>query len=726
MKKISKKKMAVFFLLLLLIAAAGISGYRFYRKKGIVQDENYAASCFLERGFYARGRNMASQALDVSSNDTSIQLILLSFCYEEDFLNAEAYGNAWLKKSDNSLTAEICEYARKGSASGGDMVALLRLHNQVKEQIRVSESGRERLEAALEILSMEQTYDSGWDPAALEEGMQKLENAKDVVSLKAKAYGSMLQGDTRQAALYAQQIVKKDDSLPNRMAAANAVSEYYLNSISREEDSELSALEERISKITEEINELQQELEQALAEGRNSSGIEKRLDKKQDEAKELYSRREKIPYQRAVNYMKSRKPQGEHAGYEFQMAYLYYRMGERETAGEIVNRLLSESVREERTEYLGPELRKLLEAYNQTASGEVPENRWDTASKLDHAADAAVYGLTQGLSLENSYSAYFYEPEYQNFCDFMIQSVREYREMLLIRYVDTRKFPQIDIHLTTALPEDISLEKEDLSVYELGEAIPDFEFLKAGEGGEEQELSLCFVLDVSGSMEGEALEHAKSAAGNLLNMLTGRQVQAGLVKFENSAEIVSELTESSGVLSRGIDSLTADGGTNISDGLRAGMEVLQGGTGSQAIILLSDGEDSDTSQIETIKNQLAGRGIKVYSVGVGYADSEYLRGISEATGGVYMQAVDTSGLGAIYRQIGQYMFQDYVIRLTVGKDVKIYDRSAKVQWKDEAYDESEYTVGVPDEDILWEEQMEKRMDFYREIGGSGREVTGND
>ncbi len=723
MKKINRKQIAVFSVLLLLIAA-GIFGYRFYRKKSIMQDENYAASCFLERGLYAKGRNMASQALEVSSNDTSIQLILLSFCYEEDFLNAEAYGNAYLKKSDDSLTAEICEYAKQGSASGADMVALLKLHNQVKEQIRVSEKGRERLEAALEVLSMEQQYDSGWDPAALEEGMKKLEDAGDVVSLKARAYGSLLQGDTRQAVLYAQQAVRKDDSLPNRMAVANAVAEYYLDSVSLEEDKELSALEERISKVTEEIYELQSELQQASAEGRSISGIEKKLEKKQEQMEELNTKKESIPYQRAVNYMESQKPWGEHTGYEFQMAYLYYRMGEQEETSEIVNRLLSKSVREERIEYLGPELRKLLEAYDQTASGEPSEDGGYTVSELDRAVDAMIYGLTQGMSREDTYSAYGYESEYQNFRDFMIQAVREYREMLLIRYVDARKYPQIDIHLTTALPEDVTLEKEDLMVYEQGEAIPDFELLKADVG--EQELSLCFVLDVSGSMEGEALENAKSAAGNLLSMLTGSQAQVGLVKFESFAEIVSGLTESSGVLSRGIDSLTASGGTSISEGLCAGMEVLQGGRGNQVIILLSDGEDSDTSQIETIKNQLVNRGIRVYSVGVGYADSEYLRGISEVTGGIYMQARDTSSLGAIYRQIGRYMFQDYVIRLTIGKDPELYERRVKVQWKDEAYDETEYTVGVSEEDILAEEQMEKRMDFYREIGGSGKGVVPND
>lgn len=721
MKKISRKKAAVLSALLVLIVIAGIFGYRYFRKRSTLNEENYVASCFLEKGFYVKARNMASQAMEISSNDISIQLILLSFCYEEDFLNAEAYGSAYLKRSSNSLTEEICQYAQQGSVSGADTVTLIRLHNQVKEQIPTSEKARERLKTAMEILVTEDQYGSGWDRSLLEENMKKLENADDVLSLKAKAYASVLQGETRQAVLYAQQIVKKDSSLPNRMAAANAVAEYYLNSGSWEGDSELEALEERIAKISGEVNALQDELDQAIAAGKNTSGIEKRLEKKQEEAETLYTQRENIPYQRAVNYMKSQKPWKEHLGYEFQMALFNFKMGRPEEAREALNRILSESAGEERTEYLGPDLRRLLEAYDQAPSTEAAEEGRNMVSRLEEAADAAVYGLTQGLSCDGNDSYYTYGPDFR---DFIIQAVREYRETLLIRSVDARKYPQIDIHLTTALPEEMSLEKEDLTVYEQGEEITDFELLNAGE--EEQELSLCFVLDVSGSMEGDALEHAKSAAGNLLNMLAGGQNQVGLVKFENSAEIVSRLTESSGVLSRGIDSLTADGGTNISDGLRAGMEVLQGGKGSQVIILLSDGEDSDTSQIETIKSQLAGRGIKVYSVGVGYADSEYLRGISEATGGVYMQAQDSSSLGAVYRQIGQYMFQDYIIRLTVVKDTDRFERRVRIQWKDEAYDDAEYTVGVPEEEILLEEQKERMMDFYREIGGSGKGVMQND
>jgi len=262
-----------------------------------------------------------------------------------------------------------------------------------------------------------------------------------------------------------------------------------------------------------------------------------------------------------------------------------------------------------------------------------------------------------------------------------------------------------------------ALVKEDFELYEQGGVITDFELIRGG--SDSREMSVCFVMDVSGSMSGGAMEDAKSAAENFL-MSAKDNFRAGLVKFSGQGEIVSPVTESMGVLTRGIDSLSAAGGTNIADGLRVGIQVLKGCEGAPVIILLSDGADSHTYAIEEIKQQLAEQGIRVYAVGVGNADGDYLKGIADATGGKYIQASDSMELGQVYHRIRQYLYNDFIIRFTVVTDQDNYRRNARLRLREDSYDEEDYIVGVPEDEILTEEQKGILVDFYEQIGGSGK------
>ncbi len=729
MKKLNKKWLiaAAAGVTAVILASAGFLFFRISRKKETLGNENYLASNFLELGFYSKGRTLAQQALENQPNDTSRQLIILSFCYENDFKHADQLGRIYMKKSSDPLLEEICRYAGAGLESGEDKETLIRLHNQVKENLIVADKSKERLEAAEQILSMDGTW--SYDYEKIQENLEKLEGAEDVISLRARAYGSALTGDSRQAAVYAQMVVKKEDTLPNRMAAANAVAASYLDSEAAWEDPEIRKIDEELDKLSAEIEELRIRMSQTGAEGGSVKNITKQLEEKEFKARQLYEQKKNIPLQRAMNYMKAKNPGGDQAGYRLQIARLSWLMGDEDTARNIIYEILGDVVREEHGEYLGPEISRMLEAYDgiPSAGGEDAKESGD----LNSAAGAVVYGLTQGLTGDRE-TVYPYDPagaghqeRPRRFQDFLVQLVSDYREMIHISYVDARKYPQVDIHITTALDdqEAEALVKEDFELYEQGGVITDFELIRGG--ADSREMSVCFVMDVSGSMSGGAMEDAKSAAENFL-MSAKDNFRAGLVKFSGQGEIVSPVTESMGVLTRGIDSLSAAGGTNIADGLRVGIQVLKGCEGAPVIILLSDGADSHTYAIEEIKQQLAEQGIRVYAVGVGNADGDYLKGIADATGGKYIQASDSMELGQVYHRIRQYLYNDFIIRFTVVTDQDNYRRNARLRLREDSYDEEDYIVGVPEDEILTEEQKGILVDFYEQIGGSGKGVRADD
>ncbi|MCD8098803.1 MAG: hypothetical protein LUE31_12460 [Lachnospiraceae bacterium] len=365
MKKIiTGKKMAILLLALILLAVGGFSGWRMLRKKETLKNENYIASNFLEMGLYPKGRSIASQALSTSPNDISRQLILLSFCYEEDFENALSYGEKYLKKSGAVLTDEIYQYALEAESSGADTVQLLLLHNKVKEQIQISTGNSVHVSAVQDILQME----SGEDADTLSENLELLEGANDALSLKAKAYGNALLGNTTQAASYATQLVQADNSLSNQTAAANAIVAAYSTVGVSEDDAEMLALTQKAQELSEKIYELEEQLSELTRNGKNTESVDKKLEKANEQREEVYEEISALPARRALNYMEANKPWKDQAGYWIQLARLYYLMGEEDTAQEYINRVLSESISGEDTGYLGPDISKLLSAYD-TVSG---------------------------------------------------------------------------------------------------------------------------------------------------------------------------------------------------------------------------------------------------------------------------------------------------------------------------------------------------------------------
>lgn len=107
-------------------------------------------------------------------------------------------------------------------------------------------------------------------------------------------------------------------------------------------------------------------------------------------------------------------------------------------------------------------------------------------------------------------------------------------------------------------------------------------------------LNLCLILDHSGSMNGKPLETVKKAASLLVDRLSPED-RLSIVIFDHRARVLvpNQLIENREAIKQQINSLTADGGTAIDEGLRLGIEELAKGkqdTISQAF-LLTDGEN---------------------------------------------------------------------------------------------------------------------------------------
>ncbi|KAM3345571.1 hypothetical protein ACQJBY_020204 [Aegilops geniculata] len=164
-------------------------------------------------------------------------------------------------------------------------------------------------------------------------------------------------------------------------------------------------------------------------------------------------------------------------------------------------------------------------------------------------------------------------------------------------------------------------------------------------------LDLVAVVDVSGSMNiGEKMEHLKTALRFLVQKLTPID-RFCIVMFSDHATRLCPLTpmfkSSQAYLQQLVDDLKARGGTNISNGLLAGLKILYDRRMKNgriaSIMLMSDGAESmgDASQVDIRGN------VPVYTFSFGF-DSDHVvlsRVAANSNGGTFSQVRDIRGGG---------------------------------------------------------------------------------
>jgi Ca-activated chloride channel family protein len=107
-------------------------------------------------------------------------------------------------------------------------------------------------------------------------------------------------------------------------------------------------------------------------------------------------------------------------------------------------------------------------------------------------------------------------------------------------------------------------------------------------------LNLCLVLDQSGSMTGNPLETVKQAAMTIVDKLKPGD-RLSIITFDHRAKVFipNQVVENKEQIKQKIQTLNADGGTAIDEGMKLGIKeiaVAQKNTVSQ-IFLLTDGEN---------------------------------------------------------------------------------------------------------------------------------------
>jgi Ca-activated chloride channel family protein len=161
---------------------------------------------------------------------------------------------------------------------------------------------------------------------------------------------------------------------------------------------------------------------------------------------------------------------------------------------------------------------------------------------------------------------------------------------------------------------------------EPGELKPDvLDAIMSSWGAVKNPAIVTFVVDVSGSMEGEPLEQVKEGLGRLLDAMAGSgneatASQVGLVTFSDVVEqelAPAPLDEAQLTIADAIYSMEARGETALYDAVKRGVELTDEAAGddraTRAVVVLSDGEATAGRCLDTIVSMISRDETPIYS-----------------------------------------------------------------------------------------------------------------
>jgi tight adherence protein B len=166
---------------------------------------------------------------------------------------------------------------------------------------------------------------------------------------------------------------------------------------------------------------------------------------------------------------------------------------------------------------------------------------------------------------------------------------------------------------------------------------------------ESTERTAVLVIDTSRSMENGGLNGAKDAANKFLDGIPD-DVRVGLVTFASTAQVaVAPTTDHEAVRSASM-ALSAGGNTALYDATELGVTTV-GTSGVRSILLLSDGNDSDSSTtLAEATAAVEGSGALLDAVSLGTEKSQVatLRTLTDAGDGVLLATDDTAELARAF------------------------------------------------------------------------------
>lgn len=187
-------------------------------------------------------------------------------------------------------------------------------------------------------------------------------------------------------------------------------------------------------------------------------------------------------------------------------------------------------------------------------------------------------------------------------------------------------------------------------------------------------LILGLTLDISGSME-SSLSEAESAAAGFLDRLVKPKDRVFAVTFSDRPNLLISPTDDLGAVRSALEGQRALGGTALHDALVSSLFYFRGQRGQKALVLLSDGDDTNSKLTWKDTLEYAKRsGVAVYTIGLNVGRLDFaihgkLNQLAEETGGRAFYIDKASELDKAYAEIEKELRSRYLLAYPSDQDV---------------------------------------------------------
>ena len=204
------------------------------------------------------------------------------------------------------------------------------------------------------------------------------------------------------------------------------------------------------------------------------------------------------------------------------------------------------------------------------------------------------------------------------------------------------------------------LQKDDLTVYEGGTPQKIIDFYT-----ETRPIMLALLVDTSGSMRDE-MDEVHKAASSFIDTMRAEDT-ALVIDFSEKVFLLQDLTGDKALLKEAVNSTYGLGGTALYDALHAAYRKLNKIEGRKAIILLSDGEDTESFiDYKRVLEEAKASDVAIFSIGLGTSftnapDRGILKELAEETGGKAFFPSKAEKLGSVYEAIADELRTQYYL-----------------------------------------------------------------
>ncbi|HEY3177185.1 MAG TPA: VWA domain-containing protein [Candidatus Polarisedimenticolia bacterium] len=240
------------------------------------------------------------------------------------------------------------------------------------------------------------------------------------------------------------------------------------------------------------------------------------------------------------------------------------------------------------------------------------------------------------------------------------------RDTIVTRKLVINYREQVDRVLVTASVVDddrrfiAGLTKDDFKIYEddVLQTISEF-------SQETRPITMAIMIDTSGSMR-EEIGTVQDAAKSFVETLRPED-RALIIDFDENVYLLQDVTADRKALERAIEGTDAEGGTALYDALFASYRKLRKVEGRKAVVLLTDGADTNSRfSYQKVLELTRTHDIVIYSIGLGATVLDVgvrssLKQIADETGGRSYFPRTAEELEEIYQQIAEDLRSQYAI-----------------------------------------------------------------